>query len=184
MSKKKAASKVNRVEDAMGIEVIKKDSRVARVNRCGTLLRNQVELDEVLEAAKLGSSLATIEAMVGLNEGTLRTWLEKGKDEKEKTYHAFRKMFLKAAAQARMVAEGLMLQKNPERWLDRNSAARELEQEVVVEQGGSGSKGGLVIAEKLMEAVGVLLAQGYSMEEIVRSQGKVVDGHIAGRLEE
>ena len=184
MAKKRASKKQSVLEQAGEMQVVRKGSRATRMNRCGDLMRNEEEWDMLLEAASQGCSLSTLEAMVGLREGTLKVWLDKGKDEKQKVYHSFRKTLLKHASQARRLAEGIMLQKNPEKWLEKNSAARAMEEQVVSGSSEESKGGGLVIAEKLVEAMSVLLAQGYSVEDVARDRGMLLEGQVVGRKEE
>ena len=184
MAKKKPTVKVTALEQAMSMEVVKKDSRAVRIRGCGGLMSNQEEWEYVLESAGLGASLSTIEAGVGLREGTFKEWLDKGRDPTQKVYANFRKELLKAIAEARRLAEGIMLQKNPEKWLERNSAARAVETVEVMGNGGGSGDGGMEIAGKLVEAIQVLLDQGYSMEQIARDRERLVDGRVTGRNEE
>lgn len=131
----------------------------------GVLMRDEDALNLVVDYAKSGASLSTIEAKVGLREGVLKEWVQKGKDSVSGVYREFFNILRSAIADSKLVAENKMRESSPEKWLERNSSSRVLEEVVVVE--GAEDRSRLDVGERVMESLELLRAQGYDLNEIV-----------------
>lgn len=131
----------------------------------GVLMRDDEAMDVVVRYAQSGASLSTIEAKVGLREGVLKEWIEKGKDSVSGVYRDFFNILRSAIADSKLVAESKMRDSSPERWLEKNTASRVLEEVVVVE--GGGGEGRLNVGERVLESLELLRAQGYDLNEII-----------------
>lgn len=158
------------LEQATGLTMPKDRMAAKKVSRVRQLLEDEERMELLATYASSGASLATIEAAMGLKEGLLKQWSEKGKQHSAESSSPYRKVYdslRKAIAEARLVAENSLRDKNPEKWLEKNSAARVVEQVEAPTEMIVGSESRLSIGKEFLVALQVLRDQGYSLDEMM-----------------
>lgn len=91
------------------------------------LLGDEQKMAMLQELVEIGSSIATVEAKLGMPPGRLSAWLVKGKEKARTPYRQLYIKYRSYAAEARATAEAQQLAKNPGAWLDRNTSAKVVE---------------------------------------------------------
>ena len=97
-----------------------------RITCVSDLLKDKESLIQIIELASTGASVVTIEIALGFPPGILAGWLKNGLDEQDGPFYAFRQLYLKSASVARHTAEAALLNKNPEKWLEKYDPLKDL----------------------------------------------------------
>jgi hypothetical protein len=152
---------------------IRKDKPIP--NTVNTLLADENKLALIREKAEEGASIGTIEAIIGMPKGRLRSWLSKGEANAKTPYRRLYNMYRSWAAIARASAELQQLAKSPGSWLEKNSSARLLEEPEAVQSTTLNTlnvQNTLQVSEQaLLSALQVLIASGHSIDgAIARDQ--------------
>lgn len=130
------------------------------------------------ELASTGASIAAIEAKLGMRQGQLSLWLEKGKAKPRTIYHRFWKMYRSWVADATIIAQQAMLTKRPDKWLETNSSARTVEtpqQSNALISGGATANGNITINNPIIiAALNALREAGINPAEQPTIEGQVI----------
>lgn len=137
------------------------------------LWKDDDKMELVTEMLRTGASLSTIEAKINLPSGTLSRWLRQGRDQKYGVYRDFYEHFRSSIADAKHLAEAKMLERSPERWLERSTTAKMVESEEDAALAAQSHSGHIQVgAEKALQALTILHRQGISIDELI-SKGQL-----------
>ena len=132
------------------------------------LLADTSKMTQYKEFVQMGASLGTLEAKLQLSRGSLSRWLEKGKTRPKSIYAQLYRFHCDAVADSRLLAESAMRDKSPEKWLEKNSSARVVE-DTQVTQSNSVQVQQAVGMGQIVGALKVLRQQGYDINQIIDS---------------
>lgn len=93
------------------------------------LLSSEEALVELVQLVANGASTSTVDMTLGLQPGMTDKWLRLGIRDSEGPFRIFYLLYSKAAASARSVAETTLLQRTPEKWLERIDIIGQLSRE-------------------------------------------------------
>lgn len=143
------------------------------------LWKDDDTMETVTEMLRTGASLSTIEAKIGLGSGTLSRWLRKGRDQKHGVYKDFYNHFRSSIADAKHLAEAKLLERSPERWLERSTTAKMVESEEDAALAEQSNRGHIQVgAEKALQALTVLHRQGISIDQLIEKGQLSVDSPL------
>lgn len=97
------------------------------------LISDRDALESIAEYASSGASIDSIEMKLNLHDGVLKTWLQRGKQDRDGPYRMLYFFYMRASADARIGAEATLLSKNPDKWLEKIEASGQLRIEPVTE---------------------------------------------------
>jgi len=137
-----------------------------------TFMADADKMALVEELCTTGASISTIEASLGLSQGILRKWLNKGAVEPKTAYRRFYNLVRGWIAIARGAAEAQQLVKTPTQWLEKNSSAKLLNEPVDVissEAPALPQKAQIAIGvQATINAMKVLQDSGISIDDMLR----------------
>lgn len=133
------------------------------------LLEDYERLMTLEEMLATGASYSTVSAAIGLPPSTLTRWLAKSQKQRRGPYVKLRRICLSAASKAKHLAEAKLLDKAPERWLERSTAAKSLETSDEAALGiASNSQNSLVLgADAVLRSLSVMRAQGIDINALI-----------------
>lgn len=102
---------------------------IASLNSLDDLLNSEEYLVEMVQLVADGASTSTIDLHLGLQPGMVDRWLRLGHRDSEGPFRVFYLLYVKAASVARSGAERALLEKSPEKWLDRIDILGQLSRE-------------------------------------------------------
>lgn len=139
-------------------------------------------LDIIQEMAETGAAISTINAALEWPDGALASLLSKGKGEGAKApYVRFLRKFKKWVSVSKHKAENTMAIKHPEKWLERNSSVKTVEDNddaslITHSKQSSGNLPPGVESQTLLDALGILAEQGIvDMNEALKHKKITVD---------
>lgn len=145
-----------------------KPPKIPRIIR---IMKDPDILGEIQDMAETGASLATIDARLKFPPNTMSNLLDKGRDKKSKIYYEFFMLFRSWVAEARHAAESNLAKRSPEKWLDRNSAARRIESEedrnLAISSSNNNNNTPSIDATKMLAALKILREQNISIDEVL-----------------
>lgn len=138
-------------------------------------MQNAEHMAIIREAVELGGAFSTVEALIGLTVGTIPRYLSKGIDPESGAYHTFYQKIRQWAAKAVLEAQASLKIKSPEKWLDRMSSAKLIEQaedtQLAITARAAEQLSGLppgVSHQTALKALNILVIQGQSLDEAMR----------------
>jgi hypothetical protein len=137
---------------------------------------------QALTNLRLGASLSTVAAILGVSYPTFTAWLHKGRHSKRHPYRKFFTDIMEAVGEARLIAEAEVKSRDPYKWLRYSAASRivgdewrdDVELKSSVELIGSGIGPGQnpgITQQDLMEALVELRRAGIDLNTLAE-QGR------------
>jgi len=141
------------------------DKRLAIIK----LLEDDERLFTLEEMLANGASFSTVSAALDLAPSTLTRWLAKGQKQRRGPYAKLRRICLSAASKSKYLAEAKLLDKSPERWLERSTTVKALEtsDEAVLSSSFNRENSLALGADAVLRSLSVMRAQGIDINALI-----------------
>lgn len=151
---------------------IKKEPKTRKVDNrpmIYQLLEDEDKMATLREMLSSGASFSTVSAALGYRPATLPGWFAKGQKQKRGPYAILRRECLMAASKAKHVAEAKLLDKSPEKWMERSTASRSLDtiEDTTITNTLNAQNSLKLGAQKALDALRVLRAQGFDLNTLI-----------------
>lgn len=134
-----------------------------------------------------GASIGTVEAALGIAPNQLSRYLAKGKANKNTPYRHLYNLYRQWAANARYIAESKMVEKTPEKWLDRNTSAKLIEtsdDNILATQEQSNPTQFHLGAQQAIDLLAILQKSGISIDDALAKNQVSVSPAIESNIDE